>query len=96
MSKEKNKILILFITLAIFIYISILKYPKINSIPFAYDEADYVSNSTLLTKLKNQNDPIWQERVAYDQPHFYHYLCGIYLQHHFNKPIDDILKEYAR
>lgn len=93
MSKEKNKILFLFITLAIFIYISILKYPKINSIPFAYDEADYVSNSILLTKLKNQNDPIWQERVAYDQPHFYHYLCGIYLQHHFNKSIDDILKE---
>jgi len=68
-------------------------FSKINKVPFAYDEPDYVSNAFLLGYLDKPSHPIWQNQIAIDQPHLYHYLCGIFLQITNHQPIITIIKE---
>ena len=72
------------------------KYFFSPPIPFAYDEPDYVANSMLLDEFNwgIKTDPVfWSQRWAYDQPHLYHYLAGLFLESRYDKPIDVVLKE---
>lgn len=91
---ENNKHKLFFVlSIIIFIFFGIVAKPTIHAIPFSYDEPDYVANSILLkyfTSSKPVSD-IWTKRIAYDQPHLYHYLCGLYLQQKYHQPIDQIL-----
>lgn len=83
------------ITVVVFIIFCFsFKEPLINNIPFEYDEPDYVANSILLDHFRNYNrsDKYWTQVISYDQPHLYHFLCGIYLENIYHQPINIILK----
>lgn len=72
-----------------------VKKPQIITIPFARDEPDYVANSILLDHFRHYNsgDIYWNQTIAYDQPHLYHYLSGIFLENFYHQPIDLTLKK---
>ncbi len=80
---------IIFLVLCIFV-----KKPLITTTPFEYDEPDYVANSILLSHFRqyHPDDIYWSQIIAYDQPHLYHYLCGLFLENTYHQPIDQILK----
>jgi len=90
----KFKILF-FLTLIFFVIIAINKYSSV-SVPFAYDEPDYVANSMLFSEFNfgiNTNPLVWSQRWAYDQPHFYHFLCALFLELKYKQPINTTLNQ---
>lgn len=64
----------------IFAAISYQKFALVKSINYNQDEIDYVGNSLLLSEYKlNLSPQKWSLPWAYDQPHLYHYLVGLFI-----------------
>lgn len=68
-------------------------FPGLYSVNFNEDEPDYVGNSFLWSDYKNFNfsAEIWQQPWAFDQPHLFHFLTGIFLEKYYRQDINSLL-----
>lgn len=97
MSIPTNHRPILVVLITLFIVVSVVFIrPQLKQIPFSWDEPDYVANTELLAYFNYPQvfSPIWQKKWAYDQPHLYHFLCGLYFKMQNHQSLISLLSNH--